>query len=416
MGFVRYDGPQDYAQFYDYGAAGKRDGDKRGDGIQFSMAQAFNIGDQYDVWGANQWEKPSFSFPTVDPNDSSYVDVTSGSLATASMYAGISVVLSAKINQESVEEEGALAFRSGGRKKFFDFNKHRPTKSIDRYSLKGSSSGSKIRDTFSRDFIQMGEGRDVVRLRGNWNGEGGGDVVRLGGGNDKLILTKAKGLNSIHAEAGDDHVVDSSLDTRADLGSGNDRYVFKGGFDMVTLGSGQDHFDVDAETADGTFVVSDFEVGHDWLTGLGAKAFLKWNPKGLHFAVQDSKSVGGRLHTGVAGNDPETWIALALQNPKILGLKSDHGHLLDWQAIRDVYATDGFNQRLNAPMPWSSFKNRKLTVRGVVAKIVSNSETVKGFKSLSAESKQSLFGIADDADSYGAFILSVVMEADQLFG
>lgn len=114
----------------------------------------------------------------------------------------------------------------------------------------------------------------------------------------------------------------------------------------------------------------------------------------------------------MTGNDPETWIALALRNPKILGLKSEHGYLLDWQAIRDVYAIDGFNRRLNAPLRWLSFQKRKGMVKDAVAKIVNNGEIVKGIKSLSAQSKQSLFAMAEDADSYGAFIRSVVMEAD----
>jgi hypothetical protein len=271
------------------------------------------------------------------------------------------------------------------------------------YTLNGHKNGGRYRDTLWSDTIRLSDEKDIIRLRGSKNSDQG-DIVYMGEGNDKANLKNSKGRNSIYGEDGNDIVIGSLLDGSANLGAGKDIYTYNGGTDMLTLGAGRDHLKINNNDPLGSIVVSDFKIGEDRITGLSKKAKLLWDSDLNGFSIVDQSGLSGRLHTGLDGHQPETWIGLAMNNSKTLGLASKHAHALDWRAIRDTYSSKLFNKKLNKNKNWAAFQSDKNLVRETISDALNAGESQINFEGLTSDKKGQMLSSAQEADSYVEFM------------
>jgi Ca2+-binding RTX toxin-like protein len=146
---------------------------------------------------------------------------------------------------------------------------------------------------------------------------GGDDVVAAGGGNDKVNgqgchddLSGGTGEDTLSGGSGNDTLRGGSHDDQLSGGSGNDVMFGGGGNDIMSGGSGTDGFVF--EQAPGFDIITDFQVGTDWI---GFTGFLadepgpggSWLGQVLAFGADNGMSTA---LVGVTHNGPQYFAKL----------------------------------------------------------------------------------------------------------
>jgi len=396
--------------------------DQIGNTFGGNIAQAYywaNWGNAWDTLGYNY--NPVVSFNGIapadiqDPSQITNVLMNGGTVGSTNLATQISLELSAvssvSSNTSGTSSSSSLMQPTGdsgrtelGKRKWtniIDGLLVRPEDTRNSSAYYGDDSASNVRDTLGQDYIRTAGGRDFVLIRGNSVQAGNdGDIANLGSGSDIVDARKAVGTNTVSMETGNDLIYDGSSNLSADLGDGNDRYIYGGGNDFIKLGDGFDNLNL--KRGKGSVVVHDFEAGEDTIIGLKKGSRLVWNDDLSGFTIENSDRVTGKLYTtgSTTAQDPDFWYGLGLQNSESLRLKANTNTLNSWRDIRSQYGRYGFSQADLQTKDWSVFSQNRKDV-AEAAHFIADSN---GVSNLSKQDLREINKLAGFSDSFYGFI------------
>ena len=389
--------------------------DQIGNTFGGNIAQAYywaNWGNAWDTLGYGY--NPVASFNATDPTQITQVNINGSTVGTTSVETNLILELSAvsSVSSNTTSSSSSslmLATEDSGRSELgkkkwiniIDGLTISPEDTLNSTSYHGDDSASRVRDTDGQDFIRTYGGRDLVLIRGNAvQANNDGDIAYLGSGSDIADARNSVGSNTVKAEDGNDLIYDGSSNLMADLGNGNDRYIYGGGDDFIKLGEGFDSLNL--KRGKGSVVVHDFEAAEDSITGLKKGSRLVWNDDLAGFSIEQAGRVTGKLYTtgSTTAQDPDFWYGLGLQNSESLRLNANNKTLNSWREVRSKYGRYGFNQTDLQTKDWAVFSQNRSDI-AEAARFITD---CNGISDLSRQDLREINKLAGFSDSFYGFI------------